>query len=75
MENGDRSYKKANTGHLVHFIRGGSETVQERNSGAGITERCSQQVAAVAQAVVSNDQLLATAKWHCAVRNTANCWC
>jgi hypothetical protein len=72
MENGDRSYKTGNTGHLVHLIGGGHEAVQKRNSGAGITERCSQQLAAVALPVVSNDQLLATAKWHCVVRNTAD---
>jgi hypothetical protein len=39
MENGDRSYKKGNTGHLVHFIGGGHGAVEKRNSGAGIAER------------------------------------
>jgi hypothetical protein len=59
---------------LGSFIRRGHEGVRERNRGDGTAERCSQQLAALTLAVVSNDQLLATAKWHCVVRNTLNCW-
>jgi hypothetical protein len=40
MENGDLSYKKGVTGHFPFILRG-HEAVQERNRGAGITERCS----------------------------------
>jgi len=59
---------------LGSFIRCGHEGIQQRNSGDGTAERCSQRLAALTLAVVSNDQLLATAKWHCVVRNTSNCW-
>jgi len=65
MENGDRSYQKGATGHLVHLYI--ADTKRFRSV---IAERCS-----VTVAVVSNDQLIATAKWHCVVRNTENCWC
>jgi hypothetical protein len=56
---------------FIYTLR--TRSVSERNSGAGIAERCSQQLAAVTLAVVSNDKLLATAQWHCVVRNTSNC--
>ena len=55
---------------LGSFIRREDEGARECNSGDGITKRCSEKLGAVTLAVVSSDQLLETAQWHCRVPNT-----